>query len=77
MIENGGGCCDSYDDKFCEWFNGYMQRKAKKTQIKDELAPIAWYPDRVIDWCFDEDEKNDLKKLWGKRNSLLEHEIYK
>ena len=30
---------------------------------------IAWYPIRVVDWCFgndekDEDEKTDLKKLW-------------
>ena len=33
--------------------------------LRDELAPIAWHPDRVIDWCFDEDEKRDLKRLWG------------
>ena len=62
MIENGGGCCDSCDDEFREWIKGYKERKSQKTQIKDELLPIAWHPDRVIDWCFDE----DLEKLWGK-----------
>ena len=25
-----------------------------------ELLPIAWHPDRVLDWCFDEDEKRDF-----------------
>ena len=25
-----------------------------------ELLPIAWHPDRVIDWCIDEDEKRDF-----------------
>ena len=48
MIENGGGCCDSCDDEFREWCNGYKKRKAKKAQIKAELLPIAWHPDRVI-----------------------------
>ena len=33
--------------------------------IMKELLPIAWHPDRVLDWCFDEDDKRDLKKLWG------------
>ena len=51
--------------EYIEWFNGYKERKAQKAQIKDELAPIAWHPDRVIDWCFDEDEKKDLQKIWG------------
>ena len=27
--------------------------------------PIAWYPDRYVDWCVDEDEKKDLKLLWS------------
>ena len=59
MIENGD------DGNFHEWFNGYKDRKAQKAQIKDELMSIAWHPDRVIDWCFDDEEKKDLKQLWG------------
>ena len=51
--------------EFREWFNGYKERKAQKSQIKDELMPIAWYPSRAVDWCFDEEEKKDLKRLWG------------
>ena len=65
MIENGGGCCASCDAEFHDWFNCYKQRKAQKSQIKYELAPIAWHPDRYIDWCVDEEEKKDLKQLWG------------
>ena len=58
-------CCARCDFEFDEWFNGYKERKAQKAQIKAELLPIAWHPDRVIDWCFDEEEKKDLMRLWG------------
>ena len=58
-------CCAGCDFEFDDWFNGYKERKAQKAQIRDELMPIAWHPDRVIDWCFDEEEKKDLKLLWG------------
>ena len=40
-------------------------RKVFYVEIRDELAPIAWHPDRVFDWCFDEEEKKDLMRLWG------------
>ena len=33
--------------------------------LRDKLAPIVWHPDRVIDWCFDDEEKRDLKRIWG------------
>ena len=58
-------CCARCDFEFDEWFNGYKERKAQKSQIRDELMPIAWHPDRVIDWCFDEEEKKDLMRVWG------------
>ena len=31
--------------------------KAQKAKIKEELLPIAWHPDRVMDWCVPEYEK--------------------
>ena len=34
-------------------------RKVFYVKIRDELAPIAWHPDRVIDWCYDEDDKKN------------------
>ena len=47
-----------YDkDKFFEWYDGYKKRKAQKASIKEELLPIAWNPDRAMDWCMSEDEK--------------------
>ena len=31
-----------------EWVEAYKQRKAQKANIKEELLPVAWHPDRVI-----------------------------
>ena len=50
-----------HDDKMIEWYNGYKKQKVQKAQIKKELMPIAWHPDRVMDWCMPED-----KKRWWK-----------
>lgn len=33
-------------------------------QIRDELAPITWHPDIVINCCDDGDEEKALEKLW-------------
>ena len=51
--------CD--DDELIEWYEGYQKRKAQKAQIKEELMPIAWHPDRVMDWCMSKDEKEGWK----------------
>ena len=45
------------DDETIEWYNGYQRRKAQKATIKEELMPIVWHPDRVMDWGMSEDEK--------------------
>ena len=45
------------NDKLIEWYDGYQKRKAQKAKIKEELIPIAWHPDRLMDWCMPEDEK--------------------
>ena len=33
--------------------------------IDAEILQIAWHPNRAVDWCFDEEEKRDLRRLWG------------
>ena len=49
------------DDKIIGWHKRYKKRyKAQKAKIKEELLPIAWHVDRVMDWCMSEDEK----RLW-------------
>ena len=48
-------CCN--DDDIIEWYDGYQKSKDQKAKIKEELIPIAWHPNRVIDWCMSEDEK--------------------
>ena len=42
-------------NQIIEWYKGYQKRKAQKAKIKEELLPIAWHPDRVINWCVSED----------------------
>ena len=45
---------------------GYKKRNEQKAIIRRQLLPVAsWHPDRYFDWCFDEEEKCDLKRLWG------------
>ena len=45
------------EDTFFEWYDGYKKRKAQKATIKEELLPIAWHPDCVMDWCMSGDER--------------------
>ena len=45
--------------------DAYKKRKEQRALIKEQIIAVAWHPDRVTDWCFDEEEKKDLKKLWG------------
>ena len=54
------------DDGYIKWYDGYKKRKARKTQIKEELMSIAWHPSRYWDWCMSEDEKTkEIEKLWA------------
>ena len=48
-------CCLPED--IIEWYDGYKKGKAEKSKTKEELLPIAWHPDRGMDWCVPEDEK--------------------
>ena len=49
--------CD--DDKLIKWYEGHKIRKAQKANIKEELMPIAWHPDCVMDWCSQKTRKGD------------------
>ena len=42
----------------------YFHKRQFAQKVYDELLPIAWHPDRVWDWCFDEEEKKDLEYLF-------------
>ena len=59
--------CEDFDDidYLIGWRNAYQKRKAQKTSIKLELIPIAWHPDRVMEWRKSEGEKRDTEALWG------------
>ena len=51
--------CDN-EVETVERYEGYKKRKAQKAQIIEDLIPIAWHPDRMMDWCLPKDEK----RLW-------------
>ena len=46
------------------WYDGYQKQNAQKAQIKEKLIPIAWHPNRVIDWCMSGDEKERRSNGW-------------
>ena len=50
-----------HDHELNKWYEGHRKRKTEKAKIKEELLPIAWHPDRVMDWCMSEDEKRRWK----------------
>ena len=56
------------DDEAIEWYNGYQRRKAQKATKKEELMPIVWQSDRVMDWSMSEDKKG----WWKKQTVVLE-----
>ena len=56
---------DENKDKFFEWFEGYQKCRGQKAKIKEELLSIAWHSSRHWDSRMSEDEKQEIKKLWG------------
>ena len=42
----------------------YHHKRKFYINIHEELLPVAWHPDRVYDWCFDEEEKGFLEEMW-------------
>ena len=52
---------EEFDDVLITWSDAYIKRKAQKAKIKEELMPVAWYPDRWWDWCVPEHEKKELE----------------
>ena len=42
----------------------YHHKREFSKKIHEELLPVAWHPDRVYDWCFDEEEKGFLEGMW-------------
>ena len=56
---------DHYFENHKTFAADIFKKQMRHYQLKKDLLPVAWHPDRVIDWCFDEDEKKDLHILWG------------
>ena len=49
------------DDDLIEQYDGYKERKAQKSKIKEEFFPIAWHPSRYWDWYLSKEEKKVQK----------------
>ena len=61
-------CRSKHKKKYCymlsrDLFHYHHKREFSK-RIHEELLPIAWHPNRVYDWCFDEEEKGFLEGIW-------------
>lgn len=44
------------------WFRDELN---KRKDFHKELIEITWHPSRYWDWCYSEDEKNEIEKLWS------------
>ena len=68
LRDNGGKERKRHDlalEKLQRARDEWNKRKAQKVKIGKELMPIAWHPDRLIDWFIPEDEKKkDIEKFW-------------
>ena len=49
------------DNEMIKWYDGYKVQRVQKAKIKQELLPIVWHPDHVMNWCMSEDEKRQWK----------------
>ena len=45
------------DDELIKWYHDYQKRRAQKAKIKEELIPVTWHPNRVMDQYMSEDER--------------------
>ena len=50
-------------NEIVEWYDHYEKRKNQKSEIKEELIPIAWHTSRWWDWCIPEDDKKETRKF--------------
>ena len=57
--DDDDGDDDDDDDELITRRDAYIERKAQKAKIKEELMSVAWHPDRWWDWCVTEDEKKE------------------
>jgi len=55
-----------------EWFADEKARYFKMLQsvvpqdVKDHIIEVAWGPDRMVEWCLDEDAKQNVKSCYSK-----------
>ena len=42
----------------------YAAFKARQGITKEEIMAAAWHPDRFTRWCFDEEEKAEMRVDW-------------
>ena len=45
--------------------NKRIHKRIFLNEIKEELIPVTWHPDRYLDWCVDTDELKFLEQLWA------------
>ena len=46
------------------WHIKFRKREEHKKELREELIPVAWHPNRWWDWCMSEDEKNEIDPMF-------------
>ena len=41
----------------------FQERRTLKKELNEELITVAWYPNRLWDWCVSKDEEKELKPV--------------
>ena len=42
----------------------YHHKRKLSRRIQNDPLPVAWHPDRFLDWCVDEEEKRFFARMW-------------
>jgi hypothetical protein len=52
-------------DDTLKYYKERKEQTIKQTlEIKEELLAISMHPDRVLDWCFSNEERDELASSW-------------
>lgn len=69
MSYNFWGVMDSFEEYWPFWESMLPAAKRKirfrTLRYKEELMAKAWHPSRFLEWCSDNEERQEMKEMWG------------
>ena len=55
---------ESIEEELLYESNKRIHKRTFYRDLYDDLMPVAWHPDRFLDWCVDIEELKVLEELW-------------